>query len=189
MELTNFNSGSDSSSSPTHKTTLLSIIFNKETKRPIISFLLILPLSFVLLQQLTPLQPLSFFLLTFSTNENESENENGTRCDYTKGKWVRNERVSYYTEECPFLDPGFQCVHNGRNDTGYMYWRWQPHGCDLPMYVQYYSFSFNISTCTILLSNHCFQLGLFVVILSFFLLYFFFSWIRIKVINLIVLWK
>lgn len=56
-------------------------------------------------------------------------------CDYSKGRWVRRTSTSLgliYGEDCPFLDSGFRCRKNGRNDSGYLHWRWQPHGCDLP---------------------------------------------------------
>lgn len=57
-------------------------------------------------------------------------------CDYSKGRWVRRTSSSssslMYGEECRFLDSGFRCRKNGRKDSGYLDWRWQPHGCDLP---------------------------------------------------------
>ncbi|XP_010543924.1 PREDICTED: protein trichome birefringence-like 9 [Tarenaya hassleriana] len=58
-------------------------------------------------------------------------------CDYSYGRWVRvdgNSRVRLYGEDCRFLDPGFRCRSNGRKDSGYLQWRWQPYGCDLPRF-------------------------------------------------------
>ncbi|KAK9170363.1 hypothetical protein Syun_002503 [Stephania yunnanensis] len=57
-------------------------------------------------------------------------------CDYYNGRWVRDESRSttFYGEECPFLDRGFRCRSNGRRDNGYLGWRWQPEGCDLPRF-------------------------------------------------------
>ncbi|OMO68428.1 hypothetical protein COLO4_29663 [Corchorus olitorius] len=58
-------------------------------------------------------------------------------CDYSNGRWVRdnnNHSIQFYDENCPFLDPGFQCRHNGRKDVEYLKWRWQPHGCNLPRF-------------------------------------------------------
>ncbi|KAF8097208.1 hypothetical protein N665_0293s0056 [Sinapis alba] len=57
-------------------------------------------------------------------------------CDYSKGRWVRRTSSSslMYGEECRFLDSGFRCRKNGRKDSGYLDWRWQPHGCDLPRF-------------------------------------------------------
>lgn len=58
-------------------------------------------------------------------------------CDYSKGRWVWDE-TNYpnhsYTENCPFLDPGFRCRLNRRPDESFRQWRWQPEGCDIPRY-------------------------------------------------------
>lgn len=58
-------------------------------------------------------------------------------CDYSRGRWVRDEDppLRFYDESCPFLDPGFRCRENGRKDGGYLKWRWQPYGCELPRYI------------------------------------------------------
>ncbi|XP_030448938.1 protein trichome birefringence-like 8 [Syzygium oleosum] len=58
------------------------------------------------------------------------------RCDYSRGRWVRDEDrpLRFYDESCPFLDPGFRCSGNGRKDGGYLKWRWQPYGCELPRF-------------------------------------------------------
>ena len=55
-------------------------------------------------------------------------------CDYSDGKWVKDATTAtLYGEDCPFLDPGFRCERNGRNDSSFRQWRWQPHGsCHLP---------------------------------------------------------
>ncbi|KAI5395999.1 Protein trichome birefringence-like 8, partial [Lathyrus oleraceus] len=58
-------------------------------------------------------------------------------CDFSKGQWVWDETYNshqLYDEKCPFLDPGFRCRQNGRNDEGYQKWRWQPDDCDLPRF-------------------------------------------------------
>ncbi|XP_068666695.1 protein trichome birefringence-like 8 [Aristolochia californica] len=55
-------------------------------------------------------------------------------CDYSNGKWVRDETFHSYSENCSFLDPGFRCHQNGRKDGGYSNWRWQPDSCDLPRF-------------------------------------------------------
>ncbi|XP_077241314.1 protein trichome birefringence-like 9 [Tasmannia lanceolata] len=56
--------------------------------------------------------------------------------DYSNGRWVWDESYPNrsYTEDCPFLDIGFQCHRNGRSDRDYLKWRWQPDGCDLPRF-------------------------------------------------------
>lgn len=56
------------------------------------------------------------------------------KCDLSQGRWVY-DNVSYplyRTKNCPFADPGFRCQENGRPDTDFMNYRWQPHGCNLP---------------------------------------------------------
>ncbi|CAE6087951.1 unnamed protein product [Arabidopsis arenosa] len=58
-------------------------------------------------------------------------------CDYSEGRWVRrtsSDNGLLYGEECRFLDSGFRCHKHGRKDSGYLDWRWQPHGCDLPRF-------------------------------------------------------
>ncbi|KAF6992857.1 hypothetical protein CFC21_009812 [Triticum aestivum] len=59
-------------------------------------------------------------------------------CDYSDGKWVRSRSTDAmpYGEDCPFLDPGFRCVQNGRNDSSFRHWRWQPRrgSCHLPKF-------------------------------------------------------
>ncbi|VAI93577.1 hypothetical protein VPH35_132960 [Triticum aestivum] len=57
-------------------------------------------------------------------------------CDYSDGKWVKDATTAtLYGEDCPFLDPGFRCERNGRNDSSFRQWRWQPHGsCHLPKF-------------------------------------------------------
>ncbi|XP_021728603.1 protein trichome birefringence-like 8 [Chenopodium quinoa] len=57
-------------------------------------------------------------------------------CDYSNGEWVWDENYPFhsYDESCRFLDPGFRCHQNGRANTSFRHWRWQPHGCDLPRF-------------------------------------------------------
>ncbi|VFQ59209.1 unnamed protein product [Cuscuta campestris] len=57
-------------------------------------------------------------------------------CDYSYGEWVRDDGFSRekYTENCPFLDPGFRCQRSGRRDSEYQKWRWKPQACHLPRF-------------------------------------------------------
>ncbi|XP_015877434.3 protein trichome birefringence-like 33 [Ziziphus jujuba] len=57
-------------------------------------------------------------------------------CDVFRGRWVRDEsnRPLYQESECPYIQPQLTCQEHGRPDKEYQYWRWQPHGCDLPRF-------------------------------------------------------
>ncbi|XP_020217798.1 protein trichome birefringence-like 2 [Cajanus cajan] len=54
-------------------------------------------------------------------------------CDIFDGKWVRDESKPYYPlGSCPHIDRDFDCHLNGRPDSEYVKWKWQPNGCDIP---------------------------------------------------------
>eukprot|EP00252_Welwitschia_mirabilis_P026364 TRINITY_DN8657_c0_g1_i3.p1 TRINITY_DN8657_c0_g1~~TRINITY_DN8657_c0_g1_i3.p1 ORF type:complete len:265 (-),score=34.35 TRINITY_DN8657_c0_g1_i3:426-1220(-) len=54
-------------------------------------------------------------------------------CDIYSGKWVKDDSYPVYRPRtCPYVDEAFDCQRNGRPDSEYMKWRWQPHGCQLP---------------------------------------------------------
>ncbi|CAI0443838.1 unnamed protein product [Linum tenue] len=57
-------------------------------------------------------------------------------CDYFSGRWVWDEstRPLYQESECPYIQPQLTCQERGRPDKDYQFWRWQPHGCDLPSF-------------------------------------------------------
>uniref|UniRef100_A0A0D9WNP4 Trichome birefringence-like N-terminal domain-containing protein n=1 Tax=Leersia perrieri TaxID=77586 RepID=A0A0D9WNP4_9ORYZ len=58
-------------------------------------------------------------------------------CDYSQGRWVAvgGTRGRYNGMECD-VKGSENCVHNGRPDTGYQDWRWQPASasCRLPAF-------------------------------------------------------
>ena len=55
----------------------------------------------------------------------------GEECDLFDGRWVHDPAgyPLYEAAECPFLSDQVTCRRNGRPDTGYEQWRWQPRGC------------------------------------------------------------
>ncbi|XP_020237226.2 protein trichome birefringence-like 33 isoform X5 [Cajanus cajan] len=66
--------------------------------------------------------------------ETKREEEEG--CDVFNGRWVRDEltRPLYEEAECPYIQPQLTCQEHGRPEKEYQRWRWQPHGCDLPIF-------------------------------------------------------
>ncbi|TVU19463.1 hypothetical protein EJB05_35613, partial [Eragrostis curvula] len=57
-------------------------------------------------------------------------------CDVFDGAWVPDAtRPLYSSSECPFAERGFDCLANGRPDTGYLKWRWKPRRCDVPRFA------------------------------------------------------
>ena len=57
-------------------------------------------------------------------------------CDIFDGKWLLDNQSAplYPPGSCPYLDYTFNCFNNGRSDLGYLKYRWQPHGCDIPRF-------------------------------------------------------
>ncbi|CAN4106141.1 unnamed protein product [Withania somnifera] len=55
-------------------------------------------------------------------------------CSLNNGKWVFNTSIKpFYTDRtCPFIDRQYSCTKNGRNDSDYLHWEWQPDDCILP---------------------------------------------------------
>uniref|UniRef100_A0A7N0R924 Trichome birefringence-like N-terminal domain-containing protein n=1 Tax=Kalanchoe fedtschenkoi TaxID=63787 RepID=A0A7N0R924_KALFE len=67
--------------------------------------------------------------------EGESAVGLGQQCDLYTGKWVRDDQYPIYKPgTCPYVDEAFGCQDNGRPDTDYLKWRWQPDGCQLPRF-------------------------------------------------------
>ncbi|PON44862.1 Protein trichome birefringence-like [Parasponia andersonii] len=55
------------------------------------------------------------------------------QCDIFDGKWVIDDSKPYYPGgSCPYIDKDFDCHLNRRPDDGFVKWKWQPNGCDIP---------------------------------------------------------
>ncbi|KAG0483275.1 hypothetical protein HPP92_011359 [Vanilla planifolia] len=56
-------------------------------------------------------------------------------CDVFDGNWVRDETFPLYNSSlCPFVERGFNCLANGREDREYLQWRWKPRLCEIPRF-------------------------------------------------------
>ncbi|RZC89045.1 hypothetical protein C5167_030738 [Papaver somniferum] len=75
-------------------------------------------------------------LMVNENNTNiEVEKRVNSKCDILNGTWVFDESYPLYkSDSCPFIDEGFSCEANGRLNTNYMKWRWQPHDCNIPRF-------------------------------------------------------
>ncbi|KAI3902981.1 hypothetical protein MKX01_042833 [Papaver californicum] len=59
----------------------------------------------------------------------------GGTCDLFEGNWEPYIGYPLYnSSECPFAEPGFNCLANGRKDIDYLKWRWKPKNCDVPVF-------------------------------------------------------
>ncbi|KAK8951536.1 hypothetical protein KSP39_PZI003720 [Platanthera zijinensis] len=59
----------------------------------------------------------------------------GRRCDFADGRWVPDPGVPQYNDtSCTTIKSGQNCMAQGRPDTGYLHWRWQPAACRLPAF-------------------------------------------------------
>eukprot|EP00253_Pinus_taeda_P015374 PITA_15374 len=58
-----------------------------------------------------------------------------TTCDLFAGTWVRDDSYPLFQAgQCPYDDGKFDCKGNGRPDSDYLKWRWQPSGCEIPSF-------------------------------------------------------
>lgn len=62
-------------------------------------------------------------------------NNSMVSCNKFDGSWILDDAYPVYNaSECPFAEPGFNCLGNGRNDNEYLKWRWKPKNCDIPSF-------------------------------------------------------
>ncbi|KAL5995558.1 hypothetical protein ACLOJK_025621 [Asimina triloba] len=57
-------------------------------------------------------------------------------CNVEDGMWVFNNlsKPLYSDQTCPYLDLQVTCAKNGRPDSDYLYWEWQPDECNIPRF-------------------------------------------------------
>ncbi|KAF5951722.1 hypothetical protein HYC85_009666 [Camellia sinensis] len=64
-----------------------------------------------------------------------SEKLKAEKCDLFTGDWIPNPSGAVYSNEsCHLIESHQNCLKNGRPDTGYLYWRWNPRDCELPQF-------------------------------------------------------
>ncbi|RYR09815.1 hypothetical protein Ahy_B05g078232 [Arachis hypogaea] len=104
----------------------------------IISFYFV-PLPFITFQIKLPYYSISTPLMinTSSNSSGKIEYANENSCDYSNGKWVRDERGPLYNGTSKYckMKKNQNCIANGRPNTEYLYWRWKPNDdCNLPRF-------------------------------------------------------
>ena len=55
------------------------------------------------------------------------------QCNWFDGKWGKDDSYPIFAPgSCPHIDEPFNCFINGRLDSEYQKYRWQPRHCNIP---------------------------------------------------------
>ncbi|KAL6508745.1 hypothetical protein OROHE_021304 [Orobanche hederae] len=71
---------------------------------------------------------------TKSSEIETKETQPKENCDLFTGEWVPNPGAPYYTNSCYGIQDHQNCMGYQRPDTDFMRYRWQPDGCELPIF-------------------------------------------------------
>eukprot|EP00250_Pteridium_aquilinum_P010439 c19389_g1_i1 orf=144-1499(-) len=56
-------------------------------------------------------------------------------CNIWRGDWIPHTAGPAYTNtSCRFIQEHQNCIKNGRPDLDFLYWRWKPYDCELPLF-------------------------------------------------------
>ncbi|XP_021730740.1 protein trichome birefringence-like 4 [Chenopodium quinoa] len=79
---------------------------------------------------------LTFQIFNFSNPvSHDPPSSNKNTCDIFDGRWVFDDSYPIYAPgSCSYVENEFNCFRNGRPDFGYLKYRWQPYGCDIPRF-------------------------------------------------------
>jgi len=62
----------------------------------------------------------------------QTQRDSWKKCDFSVGKWVFDQSYPLYDSNCPYLSTAVTCQKNGRPDSDYEKWKWQPNACSIP---------------------------------------------------------